>query len=275
MLLITIEGHAMLDEHTLVQYRNKLNSEVIAATFGSYGVEVIHENNESRLSNLYSDDKVMRTCAIVDYAIPIPASLIKAHEEIVAGGSIGATLKKHGFALTKKPLYFGEIRLTDSLRAAMKVANETAAVHIYELFVGETRYCIITEIHSPVYLNTHGLKLLYPDEYEQHRISTHEVSHLLHKASHLDLSVYTKKVKSKSEDFTWSWMLRHPYLLTASIGVPLFLFINSRYNLFDFNKAIRTCSKLIAETDSFTFFANHRGTIDNAGLSIVRANYSH
>lgn len=214
MATVTIEGHSMLDDQSLIQYRSKLNSEIIAATFGSYGVEVLFENNQSRLSNLYSDDKVMRTCAIVDYSLPIHASLAQAHKEIIAGGSIGATLKKHGFSLTKKPLYFGEVQLTESLRKAMKVRTDIGAVHIYDLYVGEIRYCTITEIHSPVYLNANGLKLLYPNEYGRYLTTTSEVNRLLHRASNLDLSVYKKDAKSNV-----SWVLQHSYLLTASIGL--------------------------------------------------------
>lgn len=270
MLTVTIEGHTMLDEQSLIQYRSKLNSEIIAATFGSYGVEVLFEDNQSRLSNLYSDEKVMRTCAIVDYSLPIHESLIQAHKEIVAGSSIGATLKKHGFSFTKKPLYFGEVQLTESLRKAMKVGTDIGAVHIYDLYVGETRYCTITEIHSPVYLNANGLKLLYPNEYGQYLTATPEVDRLLHRASNLDLSEYKRSAKSTHDQSHLSWVLQHPYLLTASIGVPLFLLINSRLNLFDFRRAVHTCSRLITEANSFTFFAYRCGPLNSVGPSVFQ-----
>ena len=270
MLSITIAGHAMLDENTLIQFRSKLNSEIIAATFGSYGVEVLHEDNESRLSNLYSDDKIMRTCAIVDYSLPIHESLTQAHKEIVAGGSIGATLKKHGFTLTKKPRYFGEVRLTESLKKAMRVGTEIGTVHIYDLYVGENRYCTITEIHSPVYLNAHSLKLLYPNEHEQYLTTTPEVRRLLDKASTLDLSVYGKDTQSIHDQSHWDWVLQHPYLLTASIGVPLFLIINSRLNLIDFGRTVDRCSKWIAEANFSTFFTCHQGVLNDNGPTTLQ-----
>lgn len=50
MLVITIQGDRMLASAVdLTQYRKKLNSEIIAAKFGSYSVEVLFEDNQTRI----------------------------------------------------------------------------------------------------------------------------------------------------------------------------------------------------------------------------------
>ena len=59
---------AQLHASAQAPVRELLNSERIAATFGSYGVEVLEQNGAVRVSNLFSgegEERVTRTFAVV------------------------------------------------------------------------------------------------------------------------------------------------------------------------------------------------------------------
>src|SRR5262245_26355355 len=84
--------------------RELLNSERIAAAFGSYGVEVLEQDEQVRVSNLFSgagEDKTCRTFAIVRYPPELDGAISAEHAEIVAGGSIGAVFASHGWEVRK------------------------------------------------------------------------------------------------------------------------------------------------------------------------------
>lgn len=261
VLLVTTKSNAMLDDNTLIKYQGKLNSQIIEATFGSYGVEVISQNSKRRLSNLYSGNKIMRTCAVVDYSVPIHESLIEAHREIVAGGSIGATLTKHGLHVLKKSVYFGQIKLTNSLKNAMQVDSTVGAIHIYKLYAGDIIYCTITEIHSPAYLNIAKLALLYPQEYQHHTSLMPKVKDLVELASNLDISTYKTSDGNSSKNSNLAWMLQHPYLSIAGIGLPIFFIIATYYNKEVFRKNISNAYHLITDQGIFNY-KNNSSCID-------------
>ena len=74
--------------------RELLNSERIAAAFGSYGVEVLEQDEQVRVSNLYSGAAGRQDLPDVrDRALSAAPSIPRVsaeHAAIVAGGSIGA-----------------------------------------------------------------------------------------------------------------------------------------------------------------------------------------
>lgn len=159
-----------------------LNSERIRHLFGSYGVDILpfchSAQSDTRLSNLYSqhdNEKVMRTLAFVQFNQQMPQSLFPAHQQVEAGASIGSTLKKYGWSIEKKPLYFGELKLNEAVLKMMHEKSvQEAAVFIYELNVKskdtgqKLTYCTISEIYSPQYLTLPWLQKLYRAQYDNH-----------------------------------------------------------------------------------------------------------
>jgi hypothetical protein len=149
--------------------RELLNSERIAATFGSYGVEVLEQNDTVRVSNLFSGAGQARTCrtfAIVRYGQRIDTALAAEHAAIVAGGSLGAVLAAAGWEVRKSHLRYGTRTATPRLAALMRVAVGTPlAMHVYALDVakgGRTlEYAALVEIHHPAYLTSEQLAEIY------------------------------------------------------------------------------------------------------------------
>src|SRR5688500_5929342 len=87
--------------------RELLNSERIAAAFGSYGVEVLEQDDQVRVSNLFSlaaGEKTCRTFAVVRHAPRLDPIVGLEHAAIVAGGSIGAVFAAHGWEVRKTHL---------------------------------------------------------------------------------------------------------------------------------------------------------------------------
>lgn len=148
--------------------RELLNSERIAAAFGSYGVEVLEQDDALRVSNLYSladDGRTCRTFAVVQYG-RIAAQLEDEHAAIVAGGSIGAVLSAAGWEVRKTHLRYDRLEATDRLAELMRVpAGTPLAVHVYALEVarpGRTlEYATLVEIHHPDYLTRDDLLEIY------------------------------------------------------------------------------------------------------------------
>ena len=157
--------------------RELLNSERIAAAFGSYGIEVLEQNALSRVSNLYSgagDEKTCRTFAVVRFFPRIDPQVSAEHAAIVAGGSIGAVFVAAGWEVRKTHLSYSEMRGTPRLASLMRIAEYRGlAVHIYALDVakaGQTvAYATIVEIHHPDYLRREELPAIYGPAYEAPR----------------------------------------------------------------------------------------------------------
>lgn len=157
--------------------REVLNSERIAATFGSYGIEVLEQGVDQRVSNLYSgngDEKICRTFAVVRFFRPVDPQVSAEHAAIVAGGSMGAVFVAAGWEVRKTHLSYSEMRGTPRLASLMRIADYRAlAVHIYALDVvkaGQTvAYATLVEIHHPNYLTVEDLPAIYGPAYEAPR----------------------------------------------------------------------------------------------------------
>jgi hypothetical protein len=159
-----------------------LNSERIARKFGSYGLELVENENNIRVSNLYSTESGLRICrtfAVVGLTDSVDPSFTGVHERIIRGGSIGSVFRTHGWEVGKRHLYIGEIgigrqakRLTDLMQIE---APATLAVHIYTLWVSRDGksfdYAMIAEVHHPDFQTIADLWSAYGGDYsgEQNR----------------------------------------------------------------------------------------------------------
>jgi hypothetical protein len=149
--------------------RELLNSERIAAKFGSYGVEVLEQSEAVRVSSLFSgagDSRVCRTFAIVHYAPRMDSVLGQAHAAIVAGGSIGAVFAAQGWEVRKTHLRYEERVASAKLSALMRIeAGTPLAEHVYVLDVVKDgrvfEYAALVEIHHPAYLDAAQLREIY------------------------------------------------------------------------------------------------------------------
>jgi hypothetical protein len=149
--------------------RELLNSERIAAAFGSYGVEVLAQDNALRISNLYSREAGVTTCrtfAIVRYPSAVNPLVATEHAAIVAGGSLGAVFAERGWQVRKTHLHYGEIEASARLAEIMRVAPGTRlAEHVYVLEVAKgdrvVEYAALVEIHHPDYLRLANLESIY------------------------------------------------------------------------------------------------------------------
>ena len=154
----------------------QLNSERIARKFGNYHVELLETTDNIRVSNLYSMGPVgpvCRTFAVVGLTDDVDDGFAAEHAEILEGGSIGAVLRRNGWAIEKRHLYIGEIKIG---RQAVRVARlmrikppATTAVHIYLLAISKVGmsfdYAMIAEVHHPDYLTIGALWSLFGSEY--------------------------------------------------------------------------------------------------------------
>jgi hypothetical protein len=159
--------------------RPLLNSERIKTLFGNYAITVLKANQTLRISNLYSSKEgieTTRTLAIVAYPETIAPAYAKEHQQIVAGGSIGSTLKQAGWSITKRPLYFGELKASSDLQKLYRqfMINKPTDItlHMYDLYIskGEQSYLYSTiyELHHPEYLTFKDLQAIYPTDSKTH-----------------------------------------------------------------------------------------------------------
>lgn len=152
---------------------NILNSERIEKKFGSYGVLVLAQDEKEgfRLSNLYSSQdgqRMARTIALTLYNPKMSDELKVAHEEILKGGSIGATLKKHGFSVDKQIFFRDNVStMPDKIRELMHTKATNFAGIMYNLIAEKNGhlyfYCTITELYAPDFLTLSDVKEIYPD----------------------------------------------------------------------------------------------------------------
>lgn len=147
-----------------------LNSERIAANFGTYGIEVLEQDAHVRVSNLFSfpraGDRTCRTFAVVQYAPTIDPAIKREHDAIVAGGSIGAVFAASGWQVHKRNLSYTEVPATAKLASLMRIGVGTPlAEHVYALDVAKNgrtiEYASIVEIHHPSYLRVVDLVKIY------------------------------------------------------------------------------------------------------------------
>jgi hypothetical protein len=158
---------------------------MIEKKFGSYGLDVIENNNENRISFLFSNGdhyialnkinavkkstgykKKYHTLALVSFIDS--AKISEVHKKIIEGGSVGATFKDYGWSITKDSLLVLELSrdIHPVIQKWLKSkAYENLAVHVYTLTVKNKtqtiRYAEIIEIHHPDYLSLTKLKDIY------------------------------------------------------------------------------------------------------------------
>ena len=149
-----------------------LNSERIKDRFGSYGVEIIAQSDETRRSSLYSTSNGKRTCrtyAVVKFTGGDAFDVSDVHRKVVDGASIGSTFRSDGWEIRKETVYVGEVALPDvhhAIGELMHLQSATnLAVHAYHLHIerGPTslHYATIVETHHPEYLDKYELLELY------------------------------------------------------------------------------------------------------------------
>lgn len=149
-----------------------LNSDRIEEKFGSYGVDVLQQDERARVSSLYSgsgEDRVTRTYAQVEYLVGDRPDYRDEHRAILDGASIGATFRRSGWTIRKQHLFIGELDVPATyvtVGELMQLAlPESLAVHQY-LFVisNEDRswsYARITEVHHPAFASLADLNRWY------------------------------------------------------------------------------------------------------------------
>ena len=162
--------------------REMLNSERIQANFGTFAIEVLEEDRNVRVSNLYSfpraGDRTCRTFAVVQYAPSVDPAIRAEHAAIAAGNPIGATFAASGWEVRKRHLSYAERPATAKLAALMRISVDTPlAEHVYALDVvkgGRTiEYATIAEVHHPSYLRVADLVKIYgPVDPEQSRAAS-------------------------------------------------------------------------------------------------------
>lgn len=149
-----------------------LNSDRIEERFGSYGVDVLSQNEDKRISNLYSlhgSDRVTRTYAIVEYLHAPRADYRNEHATVLSGGSIGRTFRLTGWSIRKQNLFIDELEVPPTYRLLGNLMHielpAILAVHQYLLVISNEErsfsYARITEIHHPDFLALYDLQRIY------------------------------------------------------------------------------------------------------------------
>ena len=153
-----------------------LNSERIARKYGSYGIEVVENTDNVRVSNLYSKEangRICRTFAVVGISREIDPSFAAEHAQILEGASIGAVFKRNGWNFEKRHQYIGEMTIgkqaTRLARLMRLKPPATVAVHNYMFTVSKDGsafdYAIITEVHHPDYQTISVLWAVYGSDF--------------------------------------------------------------------------------------------------------------
>jgi len=149
-----------------------LNSDRIAERFGSYGIELLEQDEKVRRSNLYSienGERVCRTYAVVQFIEPRPAEVTDAHDRVLAGESLGATFRASGWTIAKETQHIGSLQLDDighPIAELMRLTGQaTLGIHAYRLVLRKgpqfVPYATIIETHHPDYLDERDLHRLY------------------------------------------------------------------------------------------------------------------
>ena len=146
-----------------------LNSERIERRFGRYGIEVLASEAGLRRSSLFSldgDTATCRTYAVVQFGERQDDRYDDAHSKVLAGDSIGETFKEDGWAIQKRSLYIGDIRVPQGPTQIAQLMRLTGAhdlaLHVYQLVLVRDdvalEYATILEVHHPEYLNSAELR---------------------------------------------------------------------------------------------------------------------
>ena len=149
-----------------------LNSERIEHQFGNYQVVVLGQDAGVRRSSLYSvQDGVntYRTYAVVQFADADIAEIEEAHQDVLAGQSIGTTFKDSGWNIRKDTLHIGKLPMPGSQHQVGRLMRLDQgidlAVHIYRMTLEKSdlsiQYATIVEIHHPNYMTEAAVLELY------------------------------------------------------------------------------------------------------------------
>lgn len=159
-----------------------LNSERIANRYGNYGIEVVFQSSDHRISNLYSTDdgtRITRTLAVVIFLQPVSPSIAALHKSVLSGQSLGATFKNNGWHVSKVNLDIETLVVGNDggkIQGLMGLADEhELALHTYlvrlsrgDPLEGEVRqasesidYAVIAELHHPDYLDVEAVKAIH------------------------------------------------------------------------------------------------------------------
>jgi hypothetical protein len=149
-----------------------LNSERIEQRFGSFGISVLPSEAGLRRSSIYSltgKERTCRTYAVVRFAAQPDDGYSEEHAKILAGNSIGAIFRSHGWDIHKQTLHIGSLLLADPnarIATLMHLSQECAlALHVYQLLLVRRdqvfEYATIIEAHHPAYLSESDLFELY------------------------------------------------------------------------------------------------------------------
>jgi len=154
------------------QSRPLRNSDRIQIKYGSYGIDIIENDDRIRVSNLYSVDngvKTNRTFAVVAFPDLIEAVFENEHKAIINGQSIGVVFEQNGWEIQKHHLYIGEIEMPTEHDGDPSLFSDIGtghpAIHIYSLVVAkdnsEFEYAAIAEVHHPDFLKLEDLQAIY------------------------------------------------------------------------------------------------------------------
>ena len=149
-----------------------LNSERIEKRFGSYSMDVLAGKAGLRRSSLFSvndGQRVCRTYAVVLFADPLGEHCSDAHAKVLAGNSIGAIFRSHGWNVHKQTLHIGSLELPPGNQDISRLMQIDApcklALHVYQLLLAKDaqvlEYATIVETHHPDYLTESDLYDLY------------------------------------------------------------------------------------------------------------------
>lgn len=165
-----------------------LNSERIQQQFGSCSIEVLPGETGLRRSSVYSRhgrETVCRTYAVVRFAESAEERYREEHAKILAGNSIGAIFRSHGWDVHKQTLFIGRLQLPNertAIASLMRLDDQyELALHVYQLLLARDNqvfeYATIIESHHPAYLSENDLRELY--EYDKaNALSAESVSGL-------------------------------------------------------------------------------------------------
>lgn len=157
-----------------------MNSERIFQQFGSYGIELINQEDDFRQTSLYSEDasgRITRTFATVKFLEPVNKEIENLHKQILQGSSIGSTFQEAGWQINKFGLLIDELPVSPSnqIFGLMQLAEtESLALHLYLFSLSKENvlpinYALIAELHHPDYLQINQLRQIYRDSMDLSR----------------------------------------------------------------------------------------------------------
>ena len=173
-------GTAYSQLSTQYEPEQLLNSERIFQQFGSYGIELINQEDDFRQTSLYSEGeqgRVTRTFASVKFLMPVNPEIESLHQRILKGSSIGSTFKTDGWHIDKYGLLVDELEIQPENKVFELMQLEkpqSLALHLYLFTVSKdsipsVNYALIAELHHPDYMSIETLLETYQNEMDLSR----------------------------------------------------------------------------------------------------------